>query len=1003
MCGIAGFVSRTDQSVERSTITQMTQAVAHRGPDGQGIYVNGKVALGHRRLAIIDLSEAGAEPMERPSSGNLIVFNGEIYNYLELRAELQALGYAFHTQTDTEVILAAYECWGTDCVSRFNGMWAFAIYDATQGIVFCSRDRFGVKPFYYLDHPDFFAFGSEIRQLLPLFEQRKADRQVLLDYLCFAVTERGNESFFAGIRRLAAGSSLVFRVATGGYEIKRHYRLPASSDHNGNGAPTAAQSFRDLFKDSVKLRLRSDVLVGTCLSGGLDSSSVAAVAADLNRAKNNGRFAAVTAGSEDPANDESAFAQQVVDQAGLQWHRIKPDFSDFADTLAEVVRAQEEPFASPSVCMQFFVMREARKQGLVVLLDGQGGDETLLGYDRYGISHVKDVYQREGLGAALKAARTLAHNNAKLSLFKQLALLVYFSSPGLRWLNYRWRMRGVSTFPSLDHFRRRYGRPLSSLRQVQAREIEEEIIPHLLRYEDKNSMWHAVETRLPFLDYRLVEYALDLPAEAKIADGWTKLTLRQAMAGMLPDTVLWRKRKIGFEAPDKVWLPKLREQMLSVVKASPLLRELFGGPVNANKFSAAVLWRFAVAALWEKEFKVSGIEDRSLRRGWSAALQPARRTRQVCTKCVMDGSDSEIEFDDAGVCNHCRDFEARTRTTWFPDAEGAERLRVLVDRVKAAGQGKRYDSILGLSGGVDSSYLALKLHSWGLRPLVVHVDAGWNSELAVANIEKIVKYCNFDLHTHVVDWEEMRDLQLAYLRAGVANQDVPQDHVFFASLYHFAIESGIRTIFSGGNIATEAIYPSSWGEWNAMDARNLRAIHARYGRRKLKTYRTIGFTDYYVRFPFLHGMRTLRPLNYMPYDKATAIKELEQTIGWRAYDRKHGESLFTRFFQNYYLPVRFGYDKRRPHYSSLIVSGQMQREDALARLEDPISTPDELESDVAFFIKKMRITRAEFDELMAAPIRDHQEFPTQVYMHGVFQGMKRLYERVTGKTLRVYS
>jgi N-acetyl sugar amidotransferase len=285
---------------------------------------------------------------------------------------------------------------------------------------------------------------------------------------------------------------------------------------------------------------------------------------------------------------------------------------------------------------------------------------------------------------------------------------------------------------------------------------------------------------------------------------------------------------------------------------------------------------------------------------------------QVCTRCVMDTTDPEIIFDDSGICNHCHHFDEVTSKSWFPNEEGARLLKLIIGRIKATGNGRPYDCILGLSGGVDSSYLALKSYEWGLKPLVVHVDAGWNRELAVANIEKIVKHCNFDLHTHVVDWQEMRDLQLSYLRAAIANQDVPQDHVFFASMYHFATKHGIKYILSGGNSATEGIFPIAW-HGSAMDAINLKAIHHRYGQNRLKTYNTISFFKYYLWYPFAKKMRTVRPLNYLPYNKADAIRELEKTVDWRSYGRKHGESIFTKFFQNYYLPTKFGYDKRRPH------------------------------------------------------------------------------------------
>lgn len=375
---------------------------------------------------------------------------------------------------------------------------------------------------------------------------------------------------------------------------------------------------------------------------------------------------------------------------------------------------------------------------------------------------------------------------------------------------------------------------------------------------------------------------------------------------------------------------------------------------------------------------------------------------QRCVRCVMDTTDPEITFDAAGVCNHCCEFDMLRGTQWFPGEEGRPKLEALLDRVREEGKGKEYDSILGLSGGADSAYLAMKMKDWGLRPLVVHVDAGWNSELAVANIEKIVNYCSYDLHTHVVDWEEMRDLQLAYLKAGIPNQDVPQDHVFFATLYKFATSNGIRTIFSGGNLATEGIFPKSW-HGSAMDVINLKAIHKRFGSRPLKTYSMISFFDYYFWFPFVKKMRTVRPLNYMPYVKADAIREMESTFGYRPYDRKHGESLFTKLFQNYYLPTKFGYDKRLPHLASLIVSGQMTRDEALQKLKEPLYDAFELEADITFFCKKLRISRTEFDNLLAAPNRRHTDFPTWDSRYRMAKNTQAAIERVLGRRVAVYS
>lgn len=375
---------------------------------------------------------------------------------------------------------------------------------------------------------------------------------------------------------------------------------------------------------------------------------------------------------------------------------------------------------------------------------------------------------------------------------------------------------------------------------------------------------------------------------------------------------------------------------------------------------------------------------------------------QCCTRCVMDTSDSEITFDAQGVCNHCHAFDERARREWFPNAEGRKRWAAVVEDIKASGKGQEYDCILGLSGGVDSSYLALKVNEWGLRPLVMHVDAGWNSELAVANIEALVKYCGYDLHTHVVDWEDMRDLHLAYLRAAVSNQDVPQDHIFFASLYHFATRNGVRHILSGGNLATEGIFPSSW-HGSAMDAINLKAIHKQYGERKLRGYKTISFLDCYVHYPFFKKMRTLRPLNYMPYDKAAALKELEDTVGYKPYPRKHGESIFTKLFQNYYLPEKFGMDKRRPHLASLIVSGQMTREEAFSKLEEPLYDPAELEIDINYFCKKLRISRAEFEQLMMAPIHSYSQFANWNGRYTLLKKAQALVTRVLGREIKVYS
>lgn len=375
---------------------------------------------------------------------------------------------------------------------------------------------------------------------------------------------------------------------------------------------------------------------------------------------------------------------------------------------------------------------------------------------------------------------------------------------------------------------------------------------------------------------------------------------------------------------------------------------------------------------------------------------------QVCSRCVMDKSDPEIRFDEHGVCNHCHLFDNETSKQWHPNEAGKIILEEIFSSVREEGRGKEYDCIIGLSGGVDSSYLALVLKDYGLRPLVVHVDGGWNSELAVYNIEQIVKHCGYELFTHVVDWEEMRDLQLAYLKAGVANQDVPQDHIFFATLYHFAVKNNIRYVISGGNIATECVFPSSWHH-AAMDATNLHAIHKQFGYLPFKQYKTISFFEYYFYYPFIKKMKTIRPLNYMPYNKQDALQTLISTLGYKDYGRKHGESRFTKFFQNHYLPVKFGIDKRRIHFSSMILSGQMTREEALNELAKPLYEKIELAEDMAYVAKKLGVTAEQLDILVNEPGHSYSEFRNWDQAYNRLKSLQQFGERLLGRSIRNYA
>jgi N-acetyl sugar amidotransferase len=350
-----------------------------------------------------------------------------------------------------------------------------------------------------------------------------------------------------------------------------------------------------------------------------------------------------------------------------------------------------------------------------------------------------------------------------------------------------------------------------------------------------------------------------------------------------------------------------------------------------------------------------------------------KHPHQECARCVMDTSDPWITFNDEGVCNHCLAYDAYISTIGTPE-DRKRKLDQMVAQLKARGKGRDYDCIMGLSGGVDSSYLAwFAVKHLKLRPLVVHVDTGWNSELAVNNIQNIVQRLNLDMHTLVIDWPEIRDLQRAYFRSGIANLDVPQDHAFIASLYSEARKYGIKDILNGGNMQTESILPNAWG-YDASDAMSLKAIHKKFGTLKLRNYPMMTPWRRYVYYPFILGLRKHRPLDLIDYSKDGAKKLLAEELGWRDYGGKHYESIFTKFFQAHYLPTKFGYDKRKAHFASLIVSGQMTKEHGQASLQKPIYDLRELEEDKAFWIKKLGINEPEYDRVMAERPSTYTDF-----------------------------
>ena len=596
MCGISGIINKNNKSVEELLILQMTDIIAHRGPDSSGSYLYKNIAFGHRRLSILDLSSSGHQPMKYLDD-LVITYNGEIYNFIEIREELIQKGYIFDSNSDTEVILKAYHCWGKTCVNYFNGMWSFSILDIKQKIVFCSRDRFGVKPFYYIENNDLFSFGSEISQLLPFLPNRILNKKVALDYLISGIEECSNETFFKDIYLLKGGHNLVFDLQTNSYEIERYYNLKLSDQKN-----TSVDDYIQELKRSITLRLRSDVKVGTCLSGGIDSSTISSFASKIYQ-NSNEKFMAIHAKSSEYKTDESEFAKIVSKIANINLNFVEPSYSDFKSNILSIIKIQQEPFGSLSIIMQYFVFKKAKELGCIVMLDGQGGDETLLGYERYYPAIVKSKKGIAKLKALLQSSK-----NSRLSLLDTIKYQYYFSNYKLRlkrlkYKNSFYKSEIINEYESEEL--RIISESYNDISILQKNEIVSSQLPHLLKYEDRNSMANSIESRLPFLDYKLVELSLNTNNSLKIKDGWTKFILRKAAETILPKEIVWRKAKLGFNAPEKTWTKEFENEMIKEIEQSEILNNFIHfKKLYFKNLDLRTKWRLYNFSAWEKEFKV---------------------------------------------------------------------------------------------------------------------------------------------------------------------------------------------------------------------------------------------------------------------------------------------------------------------------------------------------------------------------------------------------------------
>lgn len=357
----------------------------------------------------------------------------------------------------------------------------------------------------------------------------------------------------------------------------------------------------------------------------------------------------------------------------------------------------------------------------------------------------------------------------------------------------------------------------------------------------------------------------------------------------------------------------------------------------------------------------------------------------VCSRCIMDTSDPNISFNSEGHCDYCRNFDAQIKPNWHTDAQGLAELSALSERIKLQGRGKDFDCIIGLSGGLDSSYVAyIAKEKMGLRPLLFHVDAGWNTDQAVGNIEKLVDGLGLDLYTEVINWEEMKDLQLSFLKSQIADQDLPQDAAFFSALYRFARKHRIKYVLTGGNFSTECCRePEEWGGYPGIDKTLFNDIHKQFGKRKLKSFPLLDIFTYKVLYQKFLGMTVVKPLNLVPYIKQDAEAELEQRFGWKNFQHKHHESRFTRFYEDYWMPRKFGYEKRRAHFSSLIMTGQMTREAALERISKPEMDEQFLKSEFEYVATKLGLSVDELQQIFDGQNKTYRDYKNKRFLIGI--------------------
>jgi len=655
MCGIAGIYNTNGEPIDKARLEKMTEIVRHRGPDDEGYLlintidnnrqhckgadtvdalqgkleyvrkgISANLAFGFRRLSIIDLSEKGHQPMSNHSGFLSIVFNGEIYNYVEIREELTSLGYKFLTKSDTEVIMTAYEHWGTECLNHFNGMWAFSIWDVRNNTLFCARDRFGVKPFYYYWNGKQFIFGSEVKQILVHDIDKTLDEQVIAK--SFAISnflENSGGTYFKQIKVLPHSHYLF--IKEGELRINRYYDLPIDKfESSGLSFPDARETYLELFRNSVKLRMRSDVEVGSALSGGLDSSAIVMLASGYTDRQFQTFSSYFT---HAPQYDERKWISLVVEKAGTNPHYVSANPDEALREIEKIVWHHDVPLESSSPVAHFYLTRLARECKVPVLLDGQGSDEITGGYNHGYYRYYADLLRNLDLGRFLSQYPSYLHNNLKGSLLAKIAKTVAVTAMKESSL---YRMEAKRSFKPIAGIGREQMKmdevidlECSKLSNFLYNQVMSTSVQTLLHYEDRNSMAHSIETRVPFLDYRLVEFVFSLPSAYKIKGHLGKYIHREALKKIVPSEIMERKDKIGFLAPgENYWLRNewkgfARDIFHSVSYKSRGIfdhakiegeynRYLKGDNRNAKK-----LWQVLMMELWFRIFIDKSIDPNS--------------------------------------------------------------------------------------------------------------------------------------------------------------------------------------------------------------------------------------------------------------------------------------------------------------------------------------------------------------------------------------------------------